>query len=55
MCCEKSSTSARLTVCPVSEVPPPRGNSATFWRRATSNAAITSSASRGVTTPIGST
>jgi len=44
-----------LTVCPVSDVPPPRGSSATFCPRATSKAAITSSASRGVTTPIGST
>ena len=51
----KSITSARFTVWPVSDVPPPRGSSATFCSRATVTAARTSSASRGMTTPIGST
>ena len=55
MCREKSSTSARFTVWPVSEVPPPRGRSATCRAFATSTAAWTSSLSRGMTTPIGST
>ena len=51
----KSMTSARFTVWPVSDVPPPRGSSATCRARATSTAARTSSASRGMTTPSGST
>ena len=55
MCAEKSSTRARLTVWPVSDVPPPRASTATCSRCATSSAACTSSASRGMTTPMGST
>ena len=51
---EKSSTTAWLTVCPVSEVPPPRGRSGASSLFATSIAACTSSAWRGITTPIGS-
>ena len=52
---EKSSTSAWFTVWPVSDVPPPRGRTATPSLAATSSAAWTSSASRGMTTPTGST
>ena len=51
---EKSRTTARFTVWPVSEVPPPRGSRATFARLATSITACTSSAWRGMTTPMGS-
>ena len=51
---EKSMTTARLTVWPVSEVPPPRGRTATFSRFASSSTACTSPAWRGITTPIGS-
>ena len=51
---EKSRTTAWLTVWPVSEVPPPRGRSGASSWLATSIAACTSSAWRGITTPIGS-
>ena len=51
---EKSSTTAWFTVWPVSEVPPPRGSSGAPSLLATSSAACTSSAWRGITTPIGS-
>ena len=51
---EKSMTTARLTVWPVREVPPPRGSTATFPRLAISSTACTSPAWRGTTTPMGS-
>ncbi len=54
-CLLKSSTSARPTVCPDCEVPPPRGSSATPSSRAIAIAARTSSSVRGTTTPTGST
>ena len=54
MCREKSSTTARFTVWPVSEVPPPRGSRGAPCRLHTSITACTSSACRGMTTPIGS-
>ena len=54
MCREKSRTSAWLTVWPVSDVPPPRERKATRFVRASSSAACTSAASRGVTMPTGS-
>jgi hypothetical protein len=51
---EKSRTSARFTVCPVSEVPPPRERNGTPCFCDSASAARTSSASRGMTTPTGS-
>ena len=55
MCGEKSTTIARLTVWPVSEVPPPRGSTGVPERLARSRTAWTSPAWRGITTPTGST
>ena len=50
---EKSSTTAVLTAWPAIDVRAPTGSSGTSCSRQTAIAAATSSASRGVTTPIG--
>ena len=47
----QSMTSARATVCPHCEVPPPRGNTGTPSSRAIAIAAAASSRLRGTTTP----
>ncbi len=52
-CLVKSSTTARLTAWPAIEVPAPRGSTGTSCAEHTETAASTSSASTGVTTPIG--
>ena len=50
----QSSTSARATVWPHCEVPPPRGSTGTPSSRAIASAAATSCLSRGTATPSGS-
>jgi len=47
-------TSARATVCPHCEVPPPRGNTGTPSSRAIAIAAAASARLLGTTTPKGS-
>ena len=50
---EQSITTATLTVCPLSEVPQPRGRIGAPCSRHTASAATTSATLRGSTTPIG--
>ena len=50
---EQSTTSASLTVCPLCEVPPPRGSTLMPSARAMAIARSASATLRGVTTPSG--
>ena len=50
---EQSMTSDAFTVCPLCEVPPPRGSTETPSSRAIAIARAASSIVRGVTTPCG--
>ena len=50
---EKSITTATLQHCPASEVPPPRARIGAPNFRASATVAMTSSALRGNTTPMG--
>ncbi len=50
---EQSNTTATFTLCPQSEVPPPRARTGAPCARQAASAATMSAAERGSTTPIG--